>query len=150
MCHSILTFDLIFIYVGNVAAIIVSLPHENYVLEGNRGIVRCQNRSNDERIFYSYVTNAVWYRDYGNGTRRQVSSSGPVYSRRHLLYFDPTVRKVDEGIYYCCIPNGPCGNSSKRNTVVRISSENVLFFSNYAVATYRHYSIHPCSSYVAV
>ena len=103
---------------------IVSLPHDLYVLEGNRGTVRCQNRSADERIFYSYITNAVWYRDYGNGTHEQIGSSGPVHSNRHQLKFIPTVRKVDEGVYYCCTPNGPCGNSSTRNTVIRISSEN--------------------------
>lgn len=104
---------------------IVSLPHESYVLEGNRGYIRCQNRSDDEKLFYSYISNALWYRDHGNGTHEKIGSSltGPVYSIRHVLII-PSVRKVDEGVYYCCITNGPCGNSSKRNSIIRISSEN--------------------------
>lgn len=119
------------------AAMIVSVPHERYVLERNRGTVRCQNRSEDQQIFYSYITNAVWYRAYENGTSVQIGSSGPVYSSRHRLNFVPPVRESDEGVYYCCAPlNGPCGNSSGRNTVVRISSEKThndcLWLSVYA------------------
>ena len=65
----------------------------------------------------------MWYRDFRNGTQRQIGSSGPVYSRGYQLNFVPTVRKVDEGIYYCCVPNGPCGNSDSSRTVVMISSK---------------------------
>ena len=122
------TYDYsIAICIGNVAAIIVSLPHESYVLQGNRGTIRCQNRSADERVFYSYITNAVWYRDYENGTEKRIGTSGSVYSSRHLLNFIPTVKKVDEGVYYCCVPNGPCGNSITSRTVVKISSKLLYF-----------------------
>ena len=106
-----------------MAAIIVSLPHENYVIEGNKGFIRCQNISDNQKIIYSPIINAVWYRDYGNGTHKQIVSSAPVFSYGYLLSFIH-VRKVDEGVYYCCVPpDGPCGNSSNRNTVVRISSK---------------------------
>ena len=113
-------------FLGNVAAMIVSLPHARYVLEGNRGIVRCQNTSEDEKIFYSYISNAVWYRDYENGTQKRIGNSGAVYSSSYSLIFKPPLRKVDEGVYYCCVPNGPCGNSNTSNTIVKISSENIF------------------------
>ena len=112
--------------IGNVAAMIVSSPHESYVREGDKGTVRCQNRSDDGQTIYSHIANALWYRDYGNGSHKEISRSrsDPVYANRHFLYFAPPVREVDEGTYYCCVPNGPCGNSSERNTVVRILSED--------------------------
>ena len=116
-----------FAFTGEVVAIIVSLPQKYYVLQGNRGTIRCQNRSDDGGSFYSYIINAEWYRDYGNGTQKRIGSSGPVYSRIHQLHFVPTVRKIDEGFYYCCVPNGPCGNSTTSRTTVIISSENVIF-----------------------
>ena len=109
--------------IGNVAAIITSLPHENYVLEGRKSTVRCQNRSDDEQRFYSYIRNAVWYRDYGNGTEKKIGRSGSVYANQHALHLMPTMTKFDEGVYYCCVPNGECGNSTTRHTVVTISSK---------------------------
>ena len=97
------------------------------MLEGNHGIVRCQNRSNDEKVFYSYISNALWYRDYGNGTQRKIGNSGAVYSSRHSLIFKPPLRKADEGVYYCCLPdNVQCGNNNASNTVVKISSKNTF------------------------
>jgi len=111
------------IFIDNANTRIISLPHQRYVLEGNQATVRCQNRSEDETTFYSYIKNAVWYRNYPNGTIIQIgSSSGPVSADRHMLKFSNSIASADEGIYYCCIPDGPCGNSSTTSTTVKISS----------------------------
>jgi len=84
--------------------------------------VRCQNRSADESKFYSYITNAVWYRDYQNGTIAKIGRSGAVYTERHLLHFR-SITNIEEGIYYCCVLNGPCGSSHSASTTVKISSK---------------------------
>jgi len=84
--------------------------------------VRCQNRSDDGTTFYSYVTNAIWYKDYHNGTIIQVANSQSVYADKHTLIFSSSMTTADEGVYYCCVPDGPCGNSSLTYTTVQISS----------------------------
>ncbi|XP_065912987.1 titin-like isoform X2 [Dysidea avara] len=33
---------------------------------------------------------------------------------------------ADEGVYYCCVPDGPCGNSSSAHTTVQLSTPPVL------------------------
>ncbi|XP_065913012.1 uncharacterized protein [Dysidea avara] len=33
---------------------------------------------------------------------------------------------ADEGVYYCCVPDGPCGDSSSAHTTVQISTPPVL------------------------
>ena len=97
---------------GFVTARIVSLPHRWYVLEGNQGTVRCQNRSNDGTNFCSYITNTIWYRDYQNGTITRIGNSGPVYADKHTLIIS-SMTDADQGLYYWCTPAGLlCGNSS--------------------------------------
>jgi len=111
------------VYKGCVAAKIVSLQHQRYVLEGNRAIVRCQNRSDDGVTFYSYITTAVWYRSHSNGTITQIGSSLPVYADKHSLILS-SITEADQGFYYCCVPAGPCGNGSSEGTSILISSKN--------------------------
>ena len=84
--------------------------------------MRCQNRSDDDTTFYSYITNAEWYRDYRNGTIIQIGNSQTVYADKHTLRFSSTMTNADEGVYYCCVPDGPCGNSSSAHTTVQLSS----------------------------
>ena len=87
--------------------------------------MRCQNRSADESTFYSYITNAVWYRDqYGNITK--IGSSGAVYAQRHILHFR-SITSNEEGVYYCCVSGGPCGKSSSASTTVQISSKPATY-----------------------
>jgi len=113
---------IIYVHSGCTASRIVSLPHHRYVLQGSQATVRCQNRSDDGTTFNAYIPNAVWYRDYRNGTVTQVVNSQSVYADRHTLKFSPSVTNADEGVYYCCVLNGPCGNSSSAYTIVQISS----------------------------
>ena len=118
---------------GYITAKIVSLPHQQYVLEGNQATVRCQNRSDDGGTFYSYITTAVWYRSHSNGTKTQIGSSGPVYADKHTLILS-SITEADQGFYYCCVPAGPCGNSSSGGTSILISSKNFNCFSGILVA----------------
>ena len=105
----------------HAATRITSIPHQHYVLEGSRTSVRYQNRSADESTFYSYITNTVWYRDQ-NGTITKIGSSGAVYAQKHILHFHSIISN-EEGVDYCCISGGPCGNSSSASTTVQISSK---------------------------
>ncbi|XP_065913521.1 uncharacterized protein [Dysidea avara] len=122
-------FLICFIFlVDHAATRITSIPHQRYVLEGSRTSVRCQNRSDDESTFYSYITNAVWYHDQ-NGNITKIGSSGAVYAQRHILHFR-SITSNEEGVYYCCISGGPCGNSSSASTTVQISTPPVIVASN--------------------
>ncbi|XP_065913104.1 netrin receptor DCC-like isoform X3 [Dysidea avara] len=116
-----------------ITARIVSLPHQRYVLEGNQGSVRCQNRSDDGTTFYSYITNAIWYRDYRNGTIVQIGDSGPVYADKHTLIIS-SMTGADQGLYYCCVSAGAlCGNSSSASTTILLSTPAVI---DAAITTY--------------
>ena len=55
----------------------------------------------------------------------QIGSFGPVSAHKHLLRFSSTITEAEEGIYFCCVPNGPCGKSSLASTIVRISSKPI-------------------------
>lgn len=101
---------------------ITSIPHQRYVLEGRRTTVSCQNRSDDGTSFYSYITNADWYRDQ-NGDITKIGSSGSVYANRHSLHFR-SVTSDEEGIYYCCVSGGPCDNSKSTSTTVKLASKH--------------------------
>ena len=90
----------------------VSLPHTKYVLEGEYGILRCQNRSENGSVPYNYIDNAQWYRLFPNGTIYQFGNSGPVNVKTYHLNFQPFVRPEDQGMYYCCKPNGSCSEKS--------------------------------------
>jgi len=107
-------------FYNNPATRIVSLPHHRYVLKGHGTTVRCHNITHDKN---RYITNAVWYRDYQNGTSIQIGSSGAVCAKGYKLEISPTIKSADEGVYYCCIPNGPCGNGSLASTILLISSK---------------------------
>ena len=98
---------------------IVSLPRELYVLEGDRGTIRCQNRSVDKQTFYSNVYNSIWWHHDIDGTITRIGKSGSVYSSRHTLNFNPMLRE-NQGNYYCCLPDqSSCSDIS----VVRQSSK---------------------------
>ena len=97
---------------GVVYGKVISLPHTKYVLEGDYGILRCQNRSENGSEFYDYIDNAQWYRILPNGTTHQFGNSGPVHVQTYGLYFQPFVRPEDQGMYYCCKPNGSCSENS--------------------------------------
>ena len=90
----------------------VSLPPTRYVLEGNRGILRCQNRSENGTVFYNYIGDAQWYRVFPNDTIHQFGNTGPVRVQSYSLNFQPFVRPEDQGVYYCCKPNGSCSENS--------------------------------------
>ena len=100
--------------VGFVLGKVVSWPTTRYVHEGEEGILRCQNRSENESVFYNYISNALWYRQFPNGTTtRPFGTSGPIHVESHTLVFHPSVRKEDEeGNYYCCKPGGSCSGRS--------------------------------------
>jgi len=91
---------------------VVSFPHTRYVLEGEQGSLRCQNRSENENVFYDNIDNALWYRQFPNGTTHQFGTTGPIYVRSQGLFFYPSVRQQDQGIYYCCKPGGSCSGYS--------------------------------------
>ena len=93
------------------------------MFERNEGRLRCQNRSEDETEFYNYISDALWYRLFPNGTVHEFGASGPVFVHTYNLYFHPFVRPEDQGIYYCCKPGGSCSGNSSVNiagTYVRI------------------------------
>jgi len=90
----------------------VSLPHVQYVLDGEQGSLRCQNRSEDESMFHNFIWDANWYRLLPNGSIYQFDESGPIHVISYALFFDPTVRPQDQGQYYCCQPNGLCSSYS--------------------------------------
>lgn len=97
----------------------MTFPHRLYVLEGDQGTVRCQNRSLDEQTFYAYISNAIWWRRHINGTNTRIGISGSVYSRGHTLNFSP-ISTENQGSYFCCLPDeSVCSNTS----VVRKSSK---------------------------
>ena len=99
-------------HIGYSYAKIVSLPHELHVLDGDRGTVRCQNRSMDEQTFYSYVSNAMWWRRNTDGTTTRITTFGSAYSSGHTLIFNP-FSSVNQGSYYCCLPDeSTCSNIS--------------------------------------
>ena len=100
------------ICLGVVFGKVVSLPQTKYVLEGDYGILRCQNRSENGSMFYNYIDNAQWYRIFPNGTTHQFGNNGPVHVQTYGLYFQPFVRPEDQGMYYCCKPNGSCSENS--------------------------------------
>ncbi|XP_065913081.1 uncharacterized protein [Dysidea avara] len=104
------------------SGITVPLPRQLYILERSKGTVRCQNRSDDGQLFHSYITNAVWYRRFENGTNITVGSTGSVYSMEHTLNFDPLLPE-DQGEYFCCTPNGLC---SITMTTVIISKPPII------------------------
>ena len=71
--------------------------------------------------FYSYVSNAVWWRRNTDGTTTRIRPFGPVYSSGHRLNFIP-FSSENQGFrsYYCCLPDeSACSNIS----VVRHSSK---------------------------
>ena len=104
----------------------MSLPHQLYVLEGGRGTVRCQNRSTDEQIFYSYVSNAIWWRNYTNGTITRIRTFGSVYASGHTLNFNPMLSE-SQGNYYCCLPDE--STCSKASTAVTQSSKYLYYLT---------------------
>ena len=97
---------------GLVSGKIVSYPPTLYVYEGNKGRLRCQNRSDDETVFYNDIRDALWYRLFPNGTLHELGANGPLFVQFHSLYFHPIVRPEDQGIYYCCKPGGSCSGNS--------------------------------------
>jgi len=115
-----------YVYVGHTPAKIVSLPHQLYVLEGERGTIRCQNRSSDG-MFYSYISNVVWWHIDPNGSNISItaSNSRSVYSVAHTLNFNPISIK-NEGLYYCCLQDGSaCSDASN------VKKSSKLFMYNY-------------------
>ena len=77
------------------------------------GILRCQNRSENERVFYNYIYNAEWYHQLSNGTTHQFGTSGPVQVQNYSLVFHQPVRtENEEGTYFCCKPGGSCSEKS--------------------------------------
>ena len=90
----------------------VSLPQTKFVLEGDYGILRCQNQSENGSMIYNYIDNAQWYRIFPNGTTHQFGNNGPVHVQSYGLYFQPFVRPEDQGVYYCCKPNVSCSENS--------------------------------------
>ena len=109
-------------YTGCAGSIIISAPRQLYVLEGNRGIVRCQNRSDNGNHFYSYISNAVWYRYHDNGSNMTVIGSDTVYSTGYTLSFN-SISEEDQGRYFCCVLNGQC---SKVLTIAMIAGKGTL------------------------
>lgn len=81
-------------------------PTELNVLRGQQGVLRCQDRTTNP---YRYVSNARWYREYGNGSNISLSTSNSVHVYRHTLTFYP-ITTGDEGYYYCCASSWICSN----------------------------------------
>ena len=128
------------IIIGHSYAKIVSFPRQLYVLEGDNDTVGCQNRSMDEQIFYSYVSNAIWWRHDTDGTIIRITTFGSVYSFGHKLYFNP-FSSENQGIYYCCLPDeSACSNIS----IVRRSSKLIFIAIQYIHL--RNNSSYVCSS----
>jgi len=75
------------------------------VLEGERGTIRCQNRSSEGR-FLSYISNAVWIRSLPDGRNITIETSegGLVYPTAHTLNFNP-ISNETQGKYFCCLPD---------------------------------------------
>ena len=119
---------------GLVSGKIVSYPPTRYVFEGNEGRLRCQNQSDDETEFYNYISDALWYRLFPNGTVHEIGASGPVVVQSYSLFFHPIVRPEDQGIYYCCKPGGSCsGNSTVSIAGMYIPSTDIgiVYYSCY-------------------
>ena len=105
-------YNVCILFLGCSYAKIVSLPRQLYVLEGESGTIRCQNRSMDEQAFYSYVSNAIWWHRDTDGTITRIGSYGSVYSSSHTLNFNP-ISSENQGKYYCCLPDqSTCSNIS--------------------------------------
>ena len=110
----------------------VLLPQTKYYLyveKGDYGVLRCQNKNG------SPITDAQWYRIFPNGTKQQFgnSTSDPVYVQSYILNFRPSVRQEDQGVYYCCKPNGSCNE----NFTVTIAGTHTCIHS-YIIHTHIH------------
>ena len=129
------------ICLGIVTGKTVSLPNTRYVFEGQEGILRCQNRSENDSVFYNNINDAQWYRLFPNSTTHQFGTSGPVFIQRHGLYFHPFVRPEDQGMYYCCKPNGSCSESSNVTIAGQYTSDlqlQSLLLMHVAMHVYIH------------
>ena len=100
---------------GCAGIVIVTSPRELYVLSGQEGVLRCQDRTTTP---YTYVSNARWYRQYTNGSNTSIDASGSIFSYKHTLTFYPILRE-NEGNYFCCTSDTICSNT----VPVRISGE---------------------------
>ena len=90
----------------------MSEPPVRYVFEGGRATLKCHNTNKDGE-FQHYITNALWYRYFTNGSRPSlIGNNGPVFVYKYSLIFKPSVREVDQGNYYCCAPGGECSAPS--------------------------------------
>jgi len=96
-----------YIATGCTATVIVASPRELYVLPGQEGVLRCQDRTTSR---YTYISNARWYRKYLNGSNTSIGTSDSIYSYKHTLTFYP-IAKQNEGNYFCCTPNIICSNT---------------------------------------
>jgi len=123
ICILITCSDDYLYFKGCTGSKITSSPQQLYVQDGDQGIVRCQNRSDDGEHFYSYIYDAIWYRKYENGSNVTISmGTGTVHSRGYTLKFNPLLAE-DQGHYFCCAQSGQC---SEALTTAIISSKPIL------------------------
>ena len=90
-------------------------PRELYVLNGQEGVLRCQNRTTSP---YTYVSNARWFLQYANGSNISFDTSDSVYVYKHTVTFF-TMSTENEGKYFCCTASLTCSNIAH----VRISGK---------------------------
>ena len=114
----------------------MSAPQQLFVLDGDQGTVRCQNRSENGDHFYSNVYDAVWYRHYNNGSNVTIgTSSRRVYSRGYTLNFN-SILPLDEGHYFCCAMNGQCSEALTTATISSTVITKLMHHSKYAQCSY--------------
>ena len=91
----------------------MSEPPARYALQGvsQPATLKCQI-SNEDGIFQNYLRNALWFRNFTNGSSHLIGDTGPVSSYMYSLIFHSGVREVDQGNYSCCAPGGGCSELS--------------------------------------
>jgi len=80
-------------------------PPTHFVVRGDDTSLKCRNYSNGESK--GFISNALWYRTYSNGTSHLIRGTGQVtaFSYTLIIY---KMTEADQGNYSCCTPRKDC------------------------------------------
>ena len=91
---------------------VVSEPPARYVLQGVGYPVTLKCQYYKDGVFQYFISNALWFRNFTNGSSNPIGDTGPVSAYLQSLIFHSGVREVDQGNYSCCAPGGGCSELS--------------------------------------
>jgi len=100
-------------YIDEASSKVTVVSKPPAVYDGPQQVVTLKCRGIDEDgIFQYFITNALWFQNFTNGSSNPIGGSGPVSAFRYSLIFQYGVREVDQGNYSCCAPGGGCSELS--------------------------------------